>query len=117
MPGSKTETWERLRITLRRSGEALLEAGLGGMATIIYFSSIFSELFITAAVGGFVLGVRSLTAGALLVPVGLALGWVAGRWIWCHVGAARHGEMARIMDLLTHGEPPPPGQRDQQPVG
>ena len=106
---------ERLRITLRGTGEAVLEADFGGMVTIIYFSSTFAALFVSAALGGFVLGVRSLTGGALLVPAGLALGWVAGRWIWRHVGAARHGEMARILDLLTHGVPPP-GQRDQASV-
>jgi hypothetical protein len=104
---------ERVRVILRQtgsSGEAVLEAGFGGMVAIIYFAAIFAALFLTAALGGFALGVRTLTGGAYLVPVGLVLGWMVGRLIWRHVGSTRHGEMDQIMWLLAHGDYSPAAQ-------
>lgn len=72
------------------------EARYEGLAAIAYFACSFSILFLAAAVGGFVLGVRSPGSALAVAVPGVAVAWLASRVIWRRLAVPRQQELVHV---------------------
>ncbi|MEW6755132.1 MAG: hypothetical protein AB1505_29745 [Candidatus Latescibacterota bacterium] len=72
----------------------------GAMAGFLYFVAFFVGMFAAAALGGFVLGVRSLSAGVVLGAGGLLASYLTARITWRSYTQRRRRALASLLDAL-----------------
>ena len=58
-------------------------------------------MFVVAAFGGFVLGIRSLNGALALVPAGLLVSYLVGRIFWSRLIRQRRREFTALVEELV----------------
>jgi len=84
-----------------KSTHLRLEARYGSLAAFVYFAAFFTGMFLVAAFGGFVLGIRTLGGALTLAPAGLLVSYLAGRLFWSRLIRQRQREFAALVEELA----------------
>jgi len=77
-----------------------LLARYGAMAAFTFFVAFFVGMFLTAAFGGFALGIRSFSGGAILATAGVLLSYLVGRQLWRNFARRRERELEALVQGL-----------------
>ena len=95
---------EHLIVTVtpgQKSTHLRLEARYASLAAFVYFAAFFTCMFLVAAFGGFVLGIRTLNGVLTLAPAGLLVSYLVGRIFWSRLVRQRRRELAALVEELV----------------
>ena len=101
---SNSSDVESLQITAQnREGATHLCicADYGRMASFAFFAVVFSVMFLTAAIGGFVFQPSSIIGIAATGIVGVVVSFAVARAVWRHFAGPRRSDMEHLLEELV----------------